>query len=60
MFRKEECALDMGQRSKYAAVRDALRKSSEEECAGGMGQRLSPNYAARRMYKYCQARMSVH
>ena len=38
----------MGQRSNYAyaAERDAQIKSSKEECALGMGRKLSPNYAA--------------
>jgi hypothetical protein len=33
MLRKEECAGGMGQRSKYAAEKDAQILLSEEECA---------------------------
>ena len=36
----------MGQRSNDAAVKDVQIKLSEEECARGMGQRESTNYAA--------------
>ena len=36
----------MGQRSKYAAVKDAQIMLRKEECALDMGQRLSANYAA--------------
>ena len=36
----------MGQRSNYVAETGAQIKSSEEECASGMGQRLNANYAA--------------
>ena len=45
MFRKEECAGGMGQRSKYAAVKDAQIKLEMEVCAKDMGQRLSTNDA---------------
>jgi hypothetical protein len=48
MFRKEEFARGMGQRSNDVAKRDAQILLSKEECALGMGQRLSPNYAAKR------------
>ena len=43
---KEECALDMEQRSQKrdAALKDAQTKLRWEECAGGMGQR--PNRVA--------------
>jgi hypothetical protein len=36
---KEECALDMGQKSNDAAVKDARIKLSREECALDMGQK---------------------
>ncbi len=32
-LRKEECALDMGQRGNYAAAKDAQILLSKEECA---------------------------
>ena len=38
-LRMEECAKSMGQRSNYAAMRDAQIKFKVEECARGMGQR---------------------
>ena len=34
----EECALSMGQRSNYAAVKDVQIKFSKVECAESMGQ----------------------
>ncbi len=33
----EECALGMGQRRNYAAVKDAQIKCNGKECARGMG-----------------------
>jgi acyl CoA:acetate/3-ketoacid CoA transferase beta subunit len=37
-FRREECALGMGQKSNYAAVKDVQINPSEEECASSTGQ----------------------
>ena len=33
MFKKEECAFGMGQRSNYAAMKDVQTLPSVEECA---------------------------
>ena len=35
----------MGQRSNYAAMKDAQLQQSKEECAINMGHRLHTNYA---------------
>ena len=42
----EECALDMGQRSNYAAAKDAQIKLIREECALSTEQRGRSKYAA--------------
>ena len=40
MFRKEECARDMGQRSSYDAKRDVQTMFRKEECALSMGAKV--------------------
>ena len=45
-LRREECALSMGQRRNYAAMKDAQINLGMEECVLSMGQRSIANYAA--------------
>jgi len=51
---KEECALSMGQRSDYAALKVVQIKLRKEECALGMGQRSS--YAAVKVARTMQSK----